>query len=277
MLPILADRSVWHALNGPDPNRKLLLALRAYFDESGTHCGSPVCVVAGLVGYTDEWETLWAEWDSVLKREQVGTFHATDCATGWGKKYLGWPAKKRDAFYAELLDIVLARRLRGLVAAVGRRDYAEAFVGLSAECVYPQPYIVGFRRVIDLACEYAIATHPGEKLTLIFESAKGNPRAHELSQFLEKWHDWEHYDLVDGIDWKKKTTIPLQAADAVAYETWRELTRESRFAPRSQFQKLDPILAPIEHCDVGFMKAMARFASDSFFSSSEESPTSEPE
>jgi hypothetical protein len=54
--------------------------LKAYFDESGIHQGSPVCLVAGFVAKTRDCGILSSNWQQVLGEYQLPYFHANEYA-----------------------------------------------------------------------------------------------------------------------------------------------------------------------------------------------------
>jgi len=59
--------------------------LEAYFDESGTHRGSPVMCVAGYLFDSDQAFRLDQEWGATLADFGLSHFHAVDCAHGKGE------------------------------------------------------------------------------------------------------------------------------------------------------------------------------------------------
>jgi hypothetical protein len=78
--------------------------LSAYFDESGTHRGSPICVVAGLVASPSQWERLTASWQKVLDSASITDFHSSDCAKGYGA-FKGWSPGEREQLYSRFVNI----------------------------------------------------------------------------------------------------------------------------------------------------------------------------
>jgi hypothetical protein len=60
-------------------NREIAM-LEAYFDESGTHQGSPVLCVAGYVFEKDNARKLSAEWAHMLEEYGLKYFHMKECA-----------------------------------------------------------------------------------------------------------------------------------------------------------------------------------------------------
>lgn len=68
--------------------------LKAFFDESGIHKDSPVCVVAGFVANTQNCGKLSWGWRELLARYQLKYFHAKEYANHGGefKERSGWAA-----------------------------------------------------------------------------------------------------------------------------------------------------------------------------------------
>lgn len=52
--------------------------IEAYLDESGTHTGSPLVVVAGWVGSREAWKSFIEEWNIHLTNAGISCFHATN-------------------------------------------------------------------------------------------------------------------------------------------------------------------------------------------------------
>jgi hypothetical protein len=64
--------------------------LKAYFDESGIHGGSPTCVVAGFVVSAKNGRNLIHDWQTeLLYKHSVPYFHAKEFAQRTGP-FRGW-------------------------------------------------------------------------------------------------------------------------------------------------------------------------------------------
>lgn len=60
-----------------------VVLIEAYFDESGTHDGSPVMVIGGFLIESEEARKLELAWKVMLDRYGIEFFHMTDCALGF--------------------------------------------------------------------------------------------------------------------------------------------------------------------------------------------------
>ena|ERR1700757_1451487 len=64
--------------------------LGAFFDDSGTHAGSPVVVMGGLLGTAPQWNHFAENWTALLKapypyKPPLPHFHLTHCRNGLGE------------------------------------------------------------------------------------------------------------------------------------------------------------------------------------------------
>ena len=96
--------------------------ISSYFDESGTHDGSLVIVVAGLVSTPIRWEKLAKEWQRVLERAGLDDFHTADCCTGYGV-FQGWEPERRKQLLISLVQIVKRHVMYRTWTAIVMADY----------------------------------------------------------------------------------------------------------------------------------------------------------
>ncbi len=103
---------------------RITATVHAFFDERGTHAGSPVLWVAGyfvLESKIDEFNT---KWNSVLHEANLSHFHMVDCAHGNGEfAYL--TKTERVAVQTKLIEIIHELTARGIGAMVVARVYEE--------------------------------------------------------------------------------------------------------------------------------------------------------
>ena len=63
-------------------HNQVVVMVEAYFDESGSHDGSPALCVAGYIYWPDECLKLDLGWKVVLEKYDLPYFHMVDCAHG---------------------------------------------------------------------------------------------------------------------------------------------------------------------------------------------------
>ena len=114
-------------LNARENPWKPLLVINAgsYFDDSGTHRGSVVAIIAGYVATKEVWQEVEHQWRGILGEFQekgVHCFHATECLAQAGQfKHL----EKLECHYVyeQLSDILeSAAEVQPILAAVSSED-----------------------------------------------------------------------------------------------------------------------------------------------------------
>jgi hypothetical protein len=81
------------------------MILTAHCDESGTHAGSPVSVLAGFVGSTEDWISFDREWAKVLKKHGVTHVRAKQL---WHRQgpFKGWTQARAGRLWADLMYVL---------------------------------------------------------------------------------------------------------------------------------------------------------------------------
>ena len=102
---------------------KVVVELRAYGDESGTHENPPYCLVAGWIGSPRQWRLFEDSWNEVLHEYSISEFHSTDFFNrkhnkSSGNPYRDWDDARSQAFLNALSNIVIERRIFPIGGAV---------------------------------------------------------------------------------------------------------------------------------------------------------------
>jgi hypothetical protein len=92
-----------------DPRGRRFVILNAYYDESGTHAGSTVTVMAGLVGDVNDWIEFDREWSKVLRKYSITHVHAKHL---WHRQgmYRGWSEDKCWELLVDLMYVIQERK-----------------------------------------------------------------------------------------------------------------------------------------------------------------------
>lgn len=96
----------------------------AFFDESGTHEGSPVLCVAGYVIEEGRVEEFNAKWTETLAQNGLSHFHMVDCAHGAGE-FSDISKPDRVAVQTKLIELIRDTSARGVGAMVVASVYDE--------------------------------------------------------------------------------------------------------------------------------------------------------
>ena len=81
------------------------MVLTAYFDESGTHAGSPLSAMSGFVGDARQWRKFEKRVGKLFKRKRVDVFHTIDVRRG-DKDFEGWSVNEKIEFLDEFQHII---------------------------------------------------------------------------------------------------------------------------------------------------------------------------
>jgi hypothetical protein len=84
---------------------RLFVIFTGYFDESGTHAGADVSVMAGFVGDARQWRKYEKRTSKLFKRCGVDTYHAIDVRRGDGD-FKGWIVDQKIEFWDEFQHII---------------------------------------------------------------------------------------------------------------------------------------------------------------------------
>lgn len=200
---------------------------KAYIDESGIHASSDMFVLAGYLAPAREWDRFTKKWQSVLSRYGINVFHATDCNSFRGefKRFAG-RKEERDEFVKELLATISTRRR---ILAVNLGVVVADFPDLAHQQVRAgsgHAYYVCMKGLMAAVHLVMNQFSPHEKVTLIFDR-QDQFRRSALERFDEiREENWEGNNRFDNIVFgSAKEHIPLQAADALAFDSYREFRR----------------------------------------------------
>jgi hypothetical protein len=95
---------------------------RAYFDDSGTHKGSKVVVLGGLIGLDSQWGPLVTKWTAKLAapfpdKPRLSKFHLSSCMAGAGE-FQDYNLVEREALSGEFRDLIIEAKLGSTASRV---------------------------------------------------------------------------------------------------------------------------------------------------------------
>jgi hypothetical protein len=79
--------------------------LKAYFDDSGTHAGSDVIVMGGLIAAEEKWAEMQPKWQAGLDYYGIKAMHMSHCFNGYNEFKLWSSDQKEDciAYFRKLI------------------------------------------------------------------------------------------------------------------------------------------------------------------------------
>ena len=190
----------------------------AYFDESGTHHGSRVMGLSGYWFDAEQARKFSRDWAKELAKFGLTAAHQTDCALGFGE-YKGMPVQRRVEIQKALTTHIKRRSKFSVSVCMGPALYETVMKGvLGAPSAYTFLLLVCVNKVADFI---SYSGYSG-RVAYFFEA--GHDRAKEANSFMDHMARVEgdgsgiyHYAAHAFVD--KKVSLPLQAADMMAWHT----------------------------------------------------------
>jgi hypothetical protein len=185
-------------------------------DESGTHDGADVTCTGLWFARPAVWRDWTKKWNH--KKKPIKVFHSTDCQNFRGE-FDGWDAARRDAYVPPLLATIPKHNLVGWVVGFDNRAFAAAKINFPelGEMI-ESPYELCFQ--ISLMQLF-------RKLNKFDQNPRAIAIIHENNDCkgaLTRCFEWiaghpDNQNRVLSLTFAEKhEAVPLQAADALAYE-----------------------------------------------------------
>lgn len=196
-----------------------------YFDESYTHPPEPrVYTVGGYVSTDIQWEKFQKEWRRILDSENIPYFHMVDfqaCKPPYG----AWSKDKRANFLASLHAVIHERTLMSFATTANRTDFEALTPEQKKRLVNPHVFAAkNCMKAVGFWAAENIINHP--LIAYVFE--KGSEHDKQVKKLLDAElpdEDRWFFRMASLTHVDKKVKTPLQAADVVAYEAMKEITR----------------------------------------------------
>jgi hypothetical protein len=202
-------------------SRSILLVLSAYFDESGHSANSRIVSMAGWLAPPNIWGSFSVDWKSVLDDPEfrVSVFHMNDFENQWGEFKSGWNDKnKRYRFLEKLVEVIKGHDLCGIGSVILMSEY-EASRELREERTN-DAYFLNFQLCSSDSVQIVARKFNAERVSFVFATQQEYVgRLPALYQKVQSWSNTKRFGPI-AYDTPQKM-IPLQAADLIAYETFK--------------------------------------------------------
>jgi hypothetical protein len=198
--------------------------LKAYFDDSGTHKGSPAVVLGGLIGTILQWETFESEWQGTLAKPlpEVGksplhNFHLRPCILGYDD-FSEYKEVERELTARHFRDVIHNANLISTASVVDGRAWSELVVGPYRD-VLGSAISFCFLHCLDRARAFALNHPEGEKIAVMIDRGIECDRLHLIIDAFRNYSDIEEKfcSITFG---KVNDHFPLQGADIIATESY---------------------------------------------------------
>jgi hypothetical protein len=206
------------------------MILTGYFDESGTHAGSNLAIMAGFVGDARQWRKFEKRVGKLFKRFRVNIFHTIDVKRT-DKDFEGWSVDRKIEFLDEFQHVVNETLERRFASILRNDDYAY-YCNLN----WPKgtrkdtQYGLLFRASLASITESPLsvekwAYNDEPKLNIVCEAGHVNTQdAVRLYKLFQDRFKKQSKALASLTFETKEKCLPLAAADLFAYSAYREET-----------------------------------------------------
>ena len=216
-------------------------------DESGTHEGSPAISVGAFFAKPKVWSAFTTEWNVTKRRTgkaPVEVFHSTDCEALKGE-FEGWSESERNVLVAQLMAVLAKHPLAGYGVGINLRALEAAFASRpDLQEFFGSPYIVCFKLAVETVIAAAEHFGSNEQLAFIHEANDYEMEAHKAFASIKKERK-KHAGPMSLTFAGKSESVPLQAADVLAFET-NKRTRDPKRPARRSLAALRLPMIPIE-------------------------------
>jgi hypothetical protein len=218
--------------------------LEAYFDESGTHDGSPVLCMAGFIIERDAANQMSKSWLQMLSYFGLAFFHMADCANG-APPFDRLTKDQRIKVETEAIAIIKDTIAYGFAVTLNPGEFTR-IVPRSPEI--GSPYSLCVHTCLTGVRGWANQFNFKGSISYVFEAghrSQGEANGIMTRIFkkpnLRSEHRYAGHTFAD-----KRRVLPLQAADIIAWQWFTETKRRSekkRPHPRKDFEEL--VLKPM--------------------------------
>lgn len=218
-----------------------------YFDASGTHDNldrsgkpSPAVSVAGYLATPLQWQRFDNRWREILGDAGVPYFHATDFVARV-PPFDGWTEEKRKGFTLALIDAISGNVTYGIGMAVVRAEYENILVTYPiTRKAFGTPYTFCCHMCLWTGSDWAHNRRYNDTIKYVFESGDFSQEilaAHSHACNDDRLREFFRFG-VGGLTFEDGVkTTPLQAADFLAYEMYREMGRHLQPNPGQTYTR----------------------------------------
>jgi hypothetical protein len=198
--------------------------LTVYCDDSGTSPDQRTAVAAGYLASTAQWEHFNPRWNSLLADFGVSRMHRADLES-FVREFTGWNGNRRTEFVQKAHGVIKDHTYIALGTGVIKSDYEDVmpqwvkdlFGGVYGWCVNECLVSVG------KWCE-KLQTPYRERINWVFEAGTaGSGQVVAMLRNLSEDPTWGPRLRIGNWSFAGKDTLPLQAADTVAYEIFKQI------------------------------------------------------
>ena len=216
-----------HFIHPLDSQWRTIAVLEAYFDESGVHGSSRVFVIGGIVARLEQMKWLADAWGGMLRKHHISEFHSTDLESRRGI-YEGISKEHQQQIFRDAIKVIGSFARTAIAGAVVIKDYESGVPERAKKtAAFGDKYNFCFQMGLGLVMEWIENLDPAmpdnDRIAFMFDQ---HERGEEITNTtycqIKKFRD--PHDRMGALAFdSSKRFLPLQAADLVAYETYKHL------------------------------------------------------
>lgn len=199
--------------------------LMYYVDESGTHDGAPACVLGSYLSPANAWASFELEWKACLTEYDIPHFHMTDYENRQAP-FVGWSDDRRLALIERLVSIINRWTVGGVLVGIDLRHFYDVWVPslTPGEREIADPYVICLLALMGQHQFYFDQLEQSEQSPVAFVLERNTKSAAQSLRFLSEAWRYEGTLHVPSMTYGSRDEfLPLQAADILAYEGFKEL------------------------------------------------------
>jgi hypothetical protein len=210
-----------------DSKWRTIAVLEAYFDESGIHDGSRVFALGGIVARLEQIKWLADAWGQMLRKHQISEFHSTDLESRRGI-YEGISKERQQQIFHNAINVIGTYARTAFAGVVVIDDYENTIPSWAKKtAAFGDKYNFCFQMCLGLVMEWIAHLDPPmpdtDRIAFMFDQRERGQEITSTSYSqIKKFRDADDHMGTLAFD-SRKRFLPLQAADLVAYETYKHL------------------------------------------------------
>lgn len=203
----------------------------AYFDES--YGNADAYSVAGYEATEEGWERLIRKWRKLAKQEKFSVLHKSELEHNVVGSDFEWPnltdngrAIKKKRLNNKACRIILENVTAGFGASVQKSEWQSQVADDSkwGDMMGRSFYAAGVWVCLNMVSAWAESRLDVGMVRYVFEEgAEGRGEADKMLRQLERDSHYRLKYRIHDYAFEGKETVPLQAADFLAYESYRQI------------------------------------------------------
>lgn len=200
--------------------------MEMYFDDSGTHEGSPVAIAACYVADATQWKEFCRNWDEARAEEGFDVFHMADFMARPDKQkkpFCDWDKRKKSHVYSRLASIINTRVRVGFGFGIPTEAFDKCASADFKKEMASDAFNYAIQCLLGVVQQWHVQFGKGKAIQYVFEDRAGMGKVHQVFDLLkEKPREAEKLgfraDVQGGLSFQSpKQFKPLQAADILAW------------------------------------------------------------